>query len=118
MTELGLPERIDRYRVVRELGRGGMGVVVLAERDDGEFRQKVAIKLLAGGPGRGDRLESRLRAERQILAALDHPGIAKLLDGGTLPDGGRARACSNIADTRASTASSRRAASCFPHRCA
>jgi len=87
MTEVGLPERIDRYRVVRELGRGGMGVVVLAERDDGEFRQKVAIKLLASGPGRGDRLEARLRAERQILAALDHPGIAKLLDGGALSDG-------------------------------
>lgn len=82
-----LPERIDRYRVVRELGRGGMGVVVLAERDDGEFRQQVAIKLLAGGRERGDRVAERLRAERQILAALDHPGIAKLYDGGALADG-------------------------------
>jgi serine/threonine-protein kinase len=83
----GLPERIDRFRVVRELGRGGMGVVVLAERDDGEFRQRVAIKLLAADPARAERLAARLRAERQILAALDHPGIAKLLDGGALPDG-------------------------------
>ena len=80
--------RGDRaYRLVAELGRGGMGVVHLAERADGEFRQQVAIKLLAAGPSRSEALRRRFRTERQILAALDHPGIAKLLDGGTLADG-------------------------------
>jgi serine/threonine protein kinase len=73
------------YRLIRELGRGGMGAVWLAERMGGEFRQRVAIKLLAAG--RRPDLVRRFRSERQILAALDHPAIAKLLDGGSLPDG-------------------------------
>ena len=73
--------RIGPYRVVRELGRGGMGVVYLAERDDGHFRRRVAIKLLRGSPD-GEELHRRFRAERQILASLEHPNIAQLLDGG------------------------------------
>jgi tetratricopeptide (TPR) repeat protein len=73
------------YRLIRELGRGGMGAVWLAERKGADFRQRVAIKLLARAL-RPD-LVRRFRSERQILAALDHPAIAKLLDGGSLPGG-------------------------------
>jgi serine/threonine-protein kinase len=73
--------RIGPWRVVRELGRGGMGVVYLAERDDGQFRRRVAIKLLRNSPD-AEELHRRFRAERQILASLDHPNIAQLLDGG------------------------------------
>ena len=68
------------WRLVRELGSGGMGTVFLAERSDGHFEQKAAIKLLRGFPtSEGMR---RLRQERRILAGLDHPNIARLLDGG------------------------------------
>jgi len=74
--------RIGPYRVVRELGRGGMGVVYLAERVDGEFQREVAIKLLRNSPD-AEELERRFIAERQILASLSHPHIAQLLDGGT-----------------------------------
>ena len=67
------------YRVLRSLGTGGMGEVWLAERSDGEFEQRVAIKQLAyPTPG----LLQRFRQERQILARLEHPNIARLLDGG------------------------------------
>jgi eukaryotic-like serine/threonine-protein kinase len=79
-------DRIGHYRVLRTLGVGGMGEVFLAERADAEFEQQVAIKVVYGGsPGHG--VQSRLKIERQILAQLDHPNIAHLLDGGTLPDG-------------------------------
>ncbi|MEM7160563.1 MAG: serine/threonine-protein kinase [Myxococcota bacterium] len=82
----GAPAVIDSYRVVRRLGGGGMGEVYLASRNDEEFHQLVAIKVLA--PGLCDEeLIGRFRSERQILANLDHPNIAKLLGGGTLPDG-------------------------------
>jgi serine/threonine-protein kinase len=74
--------RIGPYRVVRELGRGGMGVVYLAERVDGEFRREVAIKLLRNSPD-AEELHRRFLAERQILASLSHPHVAQLLDGGT-----------------------------------
>jgi serine/threonine-protein kinase len=80
------PVRIGPYRVVRQLGRGGMGVVYLAERDDGQFRRTVAIKLVRSGLNPGE-LRRRLSAERQILAALDHPSIARLYDGGITSDG-------------------------------
>ena len=73
--------RIGAYRVLRELGRGGMGVVYLAERDDGQYEHRVAIKLLRAGP-EADDLHRRFVAERQILASLKHRGIAQLLDGG------------------------------------
>jgi serine/threonine protein kinase/tetratricopeptide (TPR) repeat protein len=79
------PEPADRrvgpYRLLRELGRGGMGVVYLAERDDGQFRKRVAVKILRGSPD-AEELHTRFLAERQILASLNHPNIAQLLDGG------------------------------------
>ncbi|AHG88160.1 protein kinase [Gemmatirosa kalamazoonensis] len=73
--------RIGPYRVLRELGRGGMGVVYLAERDDGQYRQRVAVKLLRASPD-ADELQRRFLAERQILASLSHANVAQLLDGG------------------------------------
>ena len=73
--------RVGPYRVVRELGRGGMGVVYLAERADGEFEQTVALKLVSSDADAATAQEL-LRRERQILAGLQHPGIARLLDGG------------------------------------
>ena len=73
--------RIGPYRVLRELGRGGMGVVYLAERDDGQFRRRVAVKVLRASQD-ADELHQRFLAERQILASLNHPHIAQLLDGG------------------------------------
>jgi serine/threonine-protein kinase len=79
-------ERIGPYRVLSTLGVGGMGEVFLAERADAEFEQKVAIKVVHGGAF-SRAIQSRLKIERQILAQLDHPNIAHLLDGGTLPDG-------------------------------
>ena len=85
-AEAPLPQSIGPYRVLRELGHGGMGVVYLSERADGQYRKQVAIKLITGG--RGDsRTERRFRRERQILAQLEHNGIARLLDGGTTPEG-------------------------------
>jgi eukaryotic-like serine/threonine-protein kinase len=79
-------DRIGPYRVLRTLGVGGMGEVFLAERADAEFDQRVAIKVVYGG-SHTHAVQSRLKIERQILAQLDHPNIAHLLDGGTLPDG-------------------------------
>src|SRR4030088_3431976 len=79
-------DRIGPYRVLRTLGVGGMGEVYLAERADAEFEQKVAIKVVHGGTLKRA-VQSRLKIERQILAHLDHPNIAHLLDGGTLADG-------------------------------
>lgn len=73
--------RIGVYRLVRPLGRGGMGTVYLAERADGQYDQQVALKLLHGlAPS--DEARARFVAERQILARLVHPHIARLLDGG------------------------------------
>ena len=79
-------DRIGPYRVLRTLGAGGMGEVYLAERADAQFEQQVAIKVVHGG-ALGSGMHSRLKLERQILAQLDHPNIAHLLDGGSLPDG-------------------------------
>ena len=76
---------IGPYRVLHTLGAGGMGEVYLAERADSQFEQKVAIKVVHGGFGRG--VHSRLKMERQILAHLDHPNIAHLIDGGSMADG-------------------------------
>lgn len=78
--------RIGPYRVLRTLGSGGMGEVFLAERADAQFEQQVAIKVVHGG-ALAVSMHSRLKLERQILAQLDHPNIAHLLDGGALPDG-------------------------------
>lgn len=78
---------IDRYQIVKEIGRGGMSLVYLARRTDGEFDQEVAIKLIHPfGRDREDRFR-RLRAERQILAGLQHPNIARVFDGGVTPEG-------------------------------
>jgi len=79
-------ERIGPYRMLTEIGRGGMGAVYLATRDDGQFTQRVAIKLIKRGMDT-DAIVARFRQERQILAALEHPHIARLLDGGTTVDG-------------------------------
>ena len=78
--------RVGPYRIVREIGRGGMGAVYLAERDDGQFRQRAALKLARGGIGT-DYLLQRFREERQIVASLEHPNVARLLDGGVTEQG-------------------------------
>jgi serine/threonine protein kinase/tetratricopeptide (TPR) repeat protein len=79
-------ERVGAYVILRELGRGGMGTVFLAERADGQFEKQVAIKILNRGADTAEILR-RFQAERQILAKLDHPNIARLLDAGTTDDG-------------------------------
>ena len=79
-------ERIGPWRVLRELGRGGMGVVLLAERADGAFEQHAALKLIKRGMDT-DAVQARFLRERQILARLKHPHIAHLLDGGITADG-------------------------------
>ncbi|MGE0440663.1 MAG: tetratricopeptide repeat protein [Gemmatimonadales bacterium] len=78
--------RIGPYQIIRELGRGGMGAVFLAERADGAYEGTVAIKVTREGMANADLLR-RLRTERQILASLQHPNIARLLDGGTTDRG-------------------------------
>jgi tetratricopeptide (TPR) repeat protein len=78
--------RLGAYRVVTEIGRGGMGTVYLATRDDDQYSKQVAIKVVKRGMDTAEVL-GRFRRERQILANLDHPFIARLLDGGTTPDG-------------------------------
>lgn len=75
-------ERIGAYRLDRRLGRGGMATVYLAERADGLWEQKVALKLIRRGLDTQDVI-GRFLSERQILSSLDHPNIARLLDGGT-----------------------------------
>ncbi|MEM7352508.1 MAG: tetratricopeptide repeat protein [Acidobacteriota bacterium] len=72
--------RIGAHRLLREIGRGGMGTIYLAQRDDGEYREEVAIKLIHSGIS--EAIVRRFRQERQILADLHHPNIARVLDGG------------------------------------
>jgi len=79
-------ERLGNYRVLREIGRGGMGAVYLATRDDDEYRNEVAIKVVKRGMDTVEVL-TRFRYERQILANLAHPYIARLFDGGSTQDG-------------------------------
>jgi len=78
--------RIGPYRLEREVGRGGMGVVYLAARVEGGFSQRVAIKL-APQALVSESILARFTAEREILAKLEHPNIARLLDGGVTPEG-------------------------------
>jgi non-specific serine/threonine protein kinase/serine/threonine-protein kinase len=78
--------RIGAYNILEEIGRGGMGEVYRAVRADGQFKKAVAIKLVRGGADTAAVL-NRFRNERQILASLDHPNIARLLDGGTSDEG-------------------------------
>jgi eukaryotic-like serine/threonine-protein kinase len=79
-------QRLGLYRIVREIGRGGMGTVYLALRDDQEYQKEVAIKIVRRGMDTADVLK-RFRYERQILASLEHPYIARLFDGGSTSDG-------------------------------
>ncbi len=74
------------YQILEEIGHGGMGAVYRAARVDGQYEKQVAVKLVRGGYDTSSVLE-RFRHERQILATLDHPNIARLLDGGTTEDG-------------------------------
>lgn len=77
-------KRIGSYRIVREIGRGGMGAVFLATRED--FKKRVALKIIKRGMDTDD-IVRRFERERKVLAALNHPNIAQLLDGGTTDDG-------------------------------
>ena len=80
------PAQIGSFRLLREIGRGGMGRVFLAEQATESFRRRVALKLL-DSPGLGSESVRRFRDEVRILAALEHPGIARFLDGGRSPEG-------------------------------
>ena len=81
-----VPEKLGSYRVLGLLGRGGMGSVYLAEREDRAFQHRVALKVLRSGLS-DTGMEARFKSERQILADLRHPNIARLVDGGTSDNG-------------------------------
>jgi serine/threonine protein kinase len=81
-----LGSRVGPYRIVMLLGEGGMGAVYLAERDDKQFHKQVAIKVLKRGADGHDALR-RFQLEREVLAALDHPSIVRLLDAGVTATG-------------------------------
>ncbi|HXF42408.1 MAG TPA: serine/threonine-protein kinase, partial [Pyrinomonadaceae bacterium] len=85
-TDIFLGRRFGVYRLVEQIGRGGMGAVYRAFRDDGEFKHQVAVKLLKRGMDT-DFIIQRFKNERQILASFDHPFIARLIDGGTTIEG-------------------------------
>ena len=82
----GEPQRLGPYRLLRAIGRGGMGAVYVAVRDDEQYERLVAVKILRSGL-EDTELRHRFLAERQILARLEHPNIARLYDGGTTKDG-------------------------------
>ncbi len=84
ISEIG--RRVGAYVLVREIGQGGMGTVYLAARADGYFEKQVAIKVLRGGLN-NEELMQRFRSEREVLARLDHPNIARLIDAGSREDG-------------------------------
>jgi serine/threonine-protein kinase len=86
VIEPAAPASVGSYRIVSEIGRGGMGTVYLADRAGADFDHRVAIKLI-GTSDAGDPLHQRFLAERRILAGLVHPNIARLLDGGVTGDG-------------------------------
>ena len=79
-------EKVGNYEIVREIGRGGMGAVYLAQRANDDFVQQVAVKIVKRGMDT-DFVVKRFRQERRILASLNHPNIAKLFEGGTTRDG-------------------------------
>ena len=85
-TDFYVGKQIDSYKILKEIGHGGMGTVYLATRADESFDKKVAIKLIKRGMDTSSVLK-RFVMERQILARLEHPNIALLLDGGTTMDG-------------------------------
>src|SRR3982751_1024597 len=78
--------RIGPYRIEREIGRGGMGIVYLASRADGTFRKQFALKIVQYSFG-NEELIARFRREREILGSLDHPHIARLMDAGATDEG-------------------------------
>jgi serine/threonine protein kinase/tetratricopeptide (TPR) repeat protein len=84
VSEIG--KRVGAYVIIREIGQGGMGTVYLAARADGYFEKQVAVKLLTRGADTEEVLR-RFRSEREVLARLDHPNIARLLDAGTTDEG-------------------------------
>ena len=84
--DLRIGKRIGAYKIVERIGVGGMGEVFRARRADDQYKREVAIKLVRVGAG-ADSVIRRFKHERQILASLDHPNIAHLLDAGTTPDG-------------------------------
>ncbi|MFL6262062.1 MAG: tetratricopeptide repeat protein [Thermoanaerobaculia bacterium] len=86
LPEVEAGERLGPYRLLRRLGAGGMGTVYLARREDEHYQQDVALKILRSGL-QGTEAVHRFLAERQILARLEHPNIARLYDGGSTPDG-------------------------------
>ncbi len=79
-------DKFDKFRIIKELGKGGMAWVYLCERDDGQFDQKVAVKIMQL---RGDKsfMAEKFRQEQQILARINHPNIAQLYDGGITSEG-------------------------------
>jgi non-specific serine/threonine protein kinase/serine/threonine-protein kinase len=85
-AETVIGQRIGPYQIIREIGQGGMGSVYLAVRADEQYSKRVAIKLVRRGMDSQD-IVRRFQHERQILAALDHPNIGRLLDGGTTSEG-------------------------------
>lgn len=85
-TEPEMPERAGNYKITELIGQGGMGAVYKGRRDSGDFEHVAAIKVVRPGLF-SDALTARFERERQTLAGLNHPGIARLFDGGTLPDG-------------------------------
>ena len=86
LSDVSQDGRLGPYRLIREIGHGGMGTVYLGVRDDDAFQKRVAIKVLKRGMDT-ESIVRRFRHERQILASLEHPFIASLLDGGSTPDG-------------------------------
>ena len=82
----GTPQSVGPYRIEKEIGRGGAGQVFLGTRDDPDFQQKVAIKLIPLGRY-SQSVQKRFLLERQILSDLDHENIARLLDGGITDEG-------------------------------
>ena len=85
-SDTPLRERVGPYRLLRVIGHGGMGAVYEAERDDDQYKKKVAVKLVRPGMDT-EFVLTRFRRERQILAHLEHPNIGRLLDGGAAEDG-------------------------------
>ena len=86
LDDTAVPERIGAYKITGLIGRGGMGAVYRGERASGDFDHDVAIKVVRPG-AMSDKLVARFEAERQTLASLSHPNIARLFDGGTLESG-------------------------------
>lgn len=87
LREMGPGDRLGPYEITEVLGVGGMGTVYRAQRVDDQFQQNVAIKVVRAALGANEQLFARFRAERQILANINHPNIARLLDGGITENG-------------------------------